>query len=148
MRAIIQRVSKAGVVVNGGEPRTIGRGMVVLLGVGEDDTRAEAEKLWAKIHKLRIFSDEADKTNLALPDVDGELLIVSQFTLFADCRKGNRPSFIHAGAPEMAIPLYEYFIELARAQVPHVQTGEFGADMQVDLVNDGPFTIWLDTDEL
>ncbi len=148
MKAVVQRVSHANVVVNGGEPRGIGRGFVVLLGVGADDTRAEADKLWNKISKLRIFADDEGKTNLALADVAGELLIVSQFTLFADCRKGNRPSFIHAGSPDVAIPLYEYFVELARAQVPHVETGEFGADMQITLCNDGPFTICLDTNDL
>ena len=148
MKAVIQRVTQAQVVVDGGEPRTIGQGFVVLLGVGEADTRAEADKLWNKICKLRIFADDEGKTNRALADVGGELLIVSQFTLYADCRKGNRPSFVHAGAPDVAIPLYEYFVDLARAQVPHVETGEFGADMQITLCNDGPFTICLDTDDL
>ena len=112
------------------------------------DTRAEADKLWGKLRGLRINEDENGKTNLALADVDGEVLVVSQFTLFADCRHGRRPSFTDAGAPDVANELYEYFLTLVRQDVEHVAHGIFGADMKVDLVNDGPFTIVLDTDNL
>ena len=112
------------------------------------DTRAEADKLWGKLRGLRINEDENGKTNLALADVDGEVLVVSQFTLFADCRHGRRPSFTDAGAPDVANELYEYFLTLVREDVEHVAHGIFGADMKVDLVNDGPFTIVLDTDAL
>ena len=121
---------------------------LVLLGVGHGDTRAEADKLWGKLRGLRINEDENGKTNLALADVDGEVLVVSQFTLFADCRHGRRPSFTDAGAPDVANELYEYFLTLVRQDVEHVAHGIFGADMKVDLVNDGPFTIVLDTDNL
>lgn len=148
MRAVVQRVSRASVAVAGEVIGSIGRGYLVLLGVGAADTKAEAEKLWAKLSGLRINNDSSGKTNLALADVAGELLVVSQFTLYADCRRGRRPSFTAAGDPAHANELYEYFIGLARADVEHVATGRFGADMQVDLVNDGPFTIVLDTDEL
>ncbi len=125
-----------------------GRGYLILLGVGEGDGQAQIERLWSKIFKMRIFEDEAGKTNLSLADVGGEVLVVSQFTLYASCKKGNRPSFTQAGAPTEAKQLYEAFVERARQDVAHVETGEFGAMMQVSLVNDGPFTIWLDTDEL
>ena len=148
MRALIQRVANARITIDGAEVREIGRGFVVFLGVGAGDTRAEADKLWRKISRMRIFGDETGKTNLALADVDGDVLVVSQFTLYANCKKGNRPSFTDAGAPDMADELYEYFASLARAEIPHVETGEFGADMLVELANDGPFTIWLDTAEL
>lgn len=148
MRAVIQRVSEASVRVDGGAPRGIGRGLVVLLGVGHDDSEAQMERLWSKIFRLRIFEDAEGKTNLALSDVGGQLLVVSQFTLYASCRKGNRPSFTDAGAPDEANRLYELFVDRARRDVPHVATGEFGANMQVSLVNDGPFTIVLDTDDL
>ena len=120
----------------------------MLLGVGHGDTRAEADKLWGKLRGLRINEDENGKTNLALADVDGEVLVVSQFTLFADCRHGRRPSFTDAGAPDVAKELYEYFLTLVHEDVEHVAHGIFGADMKVDLVNDGPFTIVLDTDNL
>ena len=122
--------------------------LLVLLGVGHGDTRAEADKLWGKLRGLRINEDENGKTNLALADVDGEVLVVSQFTLFADCRHGRRPSFTDAGAPDVANELYEYFLTLVCEDVEHVAHGIFGADMKVDLVNDGPFTIVLDTDNL
>lgn len=148
MRAVVQRVSSASVVIDGEVVGQIGRGYLVLLGVGRNDTRAEAEKLWGKLGGLRINDDENGKTNLSLEQVGGEVLVVSQFTLYADCRRGRRPSFTGAGAPDVANELYEYFLSLVRADVPHVACGCFGADMKVSLVNDGPFTIILDTDEL
>lgn len=148
MRAVIQRVERASVTIAGDVVGKIGAGYLILLGVGHDDTRAEADKLWGKIFALRINDDEEGKTNLSLPDVNGEVLVVSQFTLFANCRKGRRPSFVEAAPPTQATELYEYFVDLVCADVGRVQTGRFGADMQVELVNDGPFTIVLDTDEL
>lgn len=148
MRAVVQRVNSASVTIDGEVAGKIGRGYLVLLGVGQADTELEADKLWGKLRGLRINDDANGKTNLALADVDGEVLVVSQFTLYADCRRGRRPSFTAAGAPDMANALYEYFVSLVRKDVPHVATGRFGADMQVALVNDGPFTIVLDTDEL
>lgn len=117
-------------------------------GRGRGRRPRQIERLWGKIFKLRIFEDENGKTNRSLADVDGQVLIVSQFTLYASCKKGNRPSFTGAGAPDQAERLYEQFVERARQDVPHVETGRFGAMMQVSLVNDGPFTIWLDTDQL
>jgi D-tyrosyl-tRNA(Tyr) deacylase len=146
MRAVIQRVSSAEVAVEGRQIGKIGLGFVILLGVGHNDGEAEAKKLWEKTLKLRIFEDENAKANLSLADVKGELLIISQFTLFANCKKGNRPSFTEAGSPDEAKRLYEHFVELARRDVSLVATGEFGAMMDVSLVNDGPFTIILDTD--
>ncbi len=137
MRAVVQRVLNAGVTVDGECVGRIGRGYLVLLGVGHGDTRAEADKLWGKLRGLRINEDENGKTNLALADVDGEVLVVSQFTLFADCRHGRRPSFTDAGAPDVANELYEYFLTLVAQDVEHVAHGIFGADMKVDLVNDG-----------
>lgn len=148
MRAVIQRVSEANVAIDGEVVGACGRGYVVLLGVGAGDTEAEVERLWSKIAKLRIFPDGEHHTGAALADVDGEVLIVSQFTLYADCRKGNRPSFTAAGAPDESKRLYELFVKRAQQDVGHVACGEFGADMQVSLVNDGPFTICLDTEEL
>lgn len=148
MRALIQRVSSACVDVDHATVGSIGKGLLVFLGVGHDDTEDEAERLWGKIAKLRIFEDEAGKTNLSLTDVAGEVLVVSQFTLYASCKKGNRPSFTQAGAPDEAKRLYEWFANRAREDVVRVETGEFGANMAVSLTNDGPFTIWLDTDEL
>ncbi len=148
MRAVIQRVSNARVSIDGNVCGVIDRGLLIFLGVGRNDTEAQVERLWTKIFKLRIFGDENGKTNLALADVKGSVLIVSQFTLFANCRRGNRPSFTESGSPDEANRLYELFLERARLDVPHVESGEFGADMQVSLVNDGPFTIVLDTDEL
>ena len=148
MKAVIQRVKRAAVDVEGRTVGAIGRGFLILLGVGCRDTEEEARKLWAKTVKLRIFNDENGRTNLSLKDVQGEVLIVSQFTLYANCRKGNRPSFTEAGDPEKADRLYQYFTELARQDVPGVATGIFGAMMDITLVNDGPFTIILDTDEL
>lgn len=170
MRALIQRVTNATVAnldaeqalsasVPTGSPddadvmslipsASISSGYVILLGVGHEDTEAEAEKLWSKIVKLRIFEDEAGKTNLSLRDVGGSVLVVSQFTLFASCKKGNRPSFTDAATPDQADRLYQHFIDLVRADGIAVEHGWFGAHMQVSLVNDGPFTIWLDTDTL
>ena len=150
MRALIQRVEHASVSVDGKVVGSCGRGLLVLLGVGDGDDEATAEKLWRKAGGLRIFDDEAGKTNLSLADVGGEVLVVSQFTLYANCRRGRRPSFTEAAAPELGRALYERFCELAEADLgeAHVGRGIFGAHMQVELVNDGPFTIWLDTDEL
>lgn len=148
MRALIQRVSQAQVGIDGTTVGSIGPGLVILLGVGREDTESEAERLWAKIAKLRIFEDADGKTNLSLADVRGDVLVVSQFTLYANCRKGNRPSFTEAGSPDEANRLYEYFANLARADVPQVATGVFAAMMDVSLVNEGPFTIMLDTDTL
>lgn len=150
MRALIQRVRHASVTVDGEVTGSCGKGLLVLLGVGHEDDEALAEKLWNKILGLRIFEDEAGKTNLSLADVGGEALVVSQFTLYANCRRGRRPSFTDAAAPAQANALYERFCELAEADLgaEHVGRGVFGAMMEVSLVNDGPFTIWLDTNEL
>ena len=149
MRACIQRVNRASVTIDGTVAGAIGQGFLVFLGVGEGDTEAQADKLWAKIAKMRIFPDDkGHATGFALDQVGGNVLIISQFTLYADCKKGNRPSFVKAGDPAEANRLYEYFCEIARREFPDAQTGEFGADMQVELLNDGPFTIWLDTDDL
>ena len=144
MKLVLQRVLEASVETEGKTVGKIGKGYLVLFGAGEGDTCEDAERLAAKMINLRIFSDENDKINLSLGDVDGQLLIVSQFTLYADCRKGNRPNFIQAAKPELAESLYEYFIELCRQKVPVVETGIFGADMKVSLVNDGPFTVILE----
>ncbi len=148
MKFVIQRVSHASVTVEGQTIGKIGKGFLVLIGVSGDDTREIADKMVKKLLGLRIFEDENGKTNLDLAAVGGELLLISQFTLYADCKKGNRPSFIHAGAPDMANGLYEYIIAKCREQVPVVEKGEFGADMKVELLNDGPFTIVLDSAEL
>ena len=147
MRAVVQRVAQASVAIGGETVGCIDRGFLILLGVGEGDTTEQAERLWQKIWKLRIFPDGTHHTGASLADIDGEVLVVSQFTLYADCRKGNRPSFTKAGDPDTACALYEWFAERARQDAAHVATGEFGADMQVSLVNDGPFTICLDTDD-
>ncbi len=146
MRAVVQRVANASVSIKGNVCGSIGKGLLVLVGVGQNDSETEIERLWSKIFKLRIFGDETGKTNLSLADINGDVLIVSQFTLFANCRRGNRPSFTDAGAPDEAQRLYELFVKRARQDVATVATGEFGAGMQVSLVNDGPFTIVLDTD--
>ena len=148
MRAVVQRVTEASVEIDGEVVGACGPGFLVLLGVGQGDTDAEVEQLWGKISKLRIFPDGDKHTGCSLGDVDGEVLIVSQFTLYADCRKGNRPSFSKAGDPAESQRLYELFAQRARRDVRHVATGEFGADMKVSLVNDGPFTICIDTDDL
>ena len=148
MRALIQRVSSASVQTQGEELRAIGPGYVVLLGVGPEDDVATAERLWSKIRRLRIFPDEQGKTNQSLTDVGGSVLLVSQFTLYADCRRGNRPSFTKGATPDKAEQLYEQFANLVRKDNVSLQCGWFGAEMQVSLVNDGPFTIVLDTDDL
>ena len=121
---------------------------MVLIGVGESDTKEIADKMIHKMINLRIFEDEHGKTNLGLKDVDGSLLLISQFTLYADCKRGNRPSFVKAGAPDMAKELYEYIISKCKEEIEIVEQGEFGADMKVELLNDGPFTVLLDSDEL
>ncbi len=144
MRALLQRVLEASVEVDGKVVGSCGHGLAVFVGVGENDDEASAKRLWHKISGLRIFADEQGKTNLSLRDVRGELLIISQFTLYADCRRGMRPSFAHAAKPNDGERLYEYFCELAERDFSHVGRGIFGADMKVSLVNDGPFTIWLD----
>lgn len=147
MRALIQRVSSASVSTKGGNVNSIDQGFCILLGVGPDDTEQIAEKLWSKISKLRIFEDQDGKTNLSLRDVDGAVLLVSQFTLYADCRKGNRPSFTRGASPDLANHLYEYFAQLVRNDDIELKTGWFGAMMEVSLTNSGPFTIWLDSDD-
>ena len=141
MKIVMQRVREASVTVEGRTVGRIGRGFLVLLGVSQEDTRVQADKLAKKMLGLRIFPDAEGKTNLSLADVDGQLLVVSQFTLYADCRKGYRPSFVQAAGGQQAEELYEYFVELCRAGCPVVETGVFGAHMDVSLVNDGPFTI-------
>ena len=150
MRFVIQRVAHAQVDVDGETIGKIGRGFLVLVGVSETDTKEIADKMVRKMLGLRIFADENGKTNLSLQSVGGSLLLVSQFTLYADCKKGNRPSFIKAGDPHHAEQLYEYIISRCASEAPDIQikTGIFGADMQVFLVNDGPFTIILDSDEI
>lgn len=148
MRFLIQRVSEAEVKVDSKRIGHIQNGFLVLVGINKDDSREIADKMIHKLLNLRIFQDQAGKTNLNLESVKGSLLIISQFTLYADCKHGNRPSFTGAGAPDMANDLYEYIIEKCKETVPDVQHGEFGADMQVFLVNEGPFTIMLDSEEL
>lgn len=149
MKAVVQRVSKASVSIEGRISGEIDKGLMILLGIKEGDTKAQAEFLAAKIAGLRIFTDEQDKMNLSALDVGGEALVVSNFTLYGDCKKGKRPSYITAARPETADPLYEYFVErLAAAGISKVATGEFGADMQVMIQNDGPVTLILDTEEI
>lgn len=144
MKLVIQRVSEASVEVDGKICGEIGKGYLVLLGVGDGDTEADCIRLADKLINLRIFSDENDKINLSLKDVNGQLLIVSQFTLYADCRKGNRPNFTQAAKPDTAKALYEFFIEYCKKSVPVVQSGIFGTDMKVRLLNDGPFTVVIE----
>lgn len=144
MKVVIQRVEHASVTIDGQIHGRIGKGYLVLLGVGHDDDEATADRIVKKMIGLRIFADENGKTNLSLKDVGGSLLIVSQFTLYADCRHGNRPGFTDAAKPDRANALYEYFVKKCAEQVENVQTGSFGADMKVELLNDGPFTIILD----
>lgn len=148
MRAVVTRVTRASVSIDGTVRGSIGPGFLILLGVTHDDTQAQAAKLADKICGLRIFEDENGKMNLGLDAVQGQLLIVSQFTLYGSCRHGRRPDFLAAARPETAIPLYESFIALCREKGFHVETGEFGADMKVDSLNDGPLTLILDTDTL
>lgn len=148
MRFVIQRVTHASVTVDGNVLGKIEKGFMVLIGVSDEDTKETADRMVKKMLGLRIFEDENGKTNLDLHTVGGGLLLISQFTLYADCRKGNRPSFIRAGKPDMASEMYEYIIAKCKEQVPVVERGEFGADMKVELLNDGPFTIVLDSAEL
>ena len=145
MKFVIQRVSHASVTVHEETIGRINQGYLVLIGVGKEDTIEDADRLVKKMIGLRIFSDENGKINKSLKDVDGELLLVSQFTLYADCRHGNRPGFTEAAGPDLANELYEYIIASCKEQVPVVETGEFGADMKVELLNDGPFTIILES---
>ncbi|SET05192.1 MULTISPECIES: D-aminoacyl-tRNA deacylase [Pseudobutyrivibrio] len=147
MKFVVQRVNEASVKVDGNVIGQIGKGFLVLIGVADSDTKEIADKMVKKLLGLRIFDDENDKINLSLSDVGGELLLISQFTLYANCKKGYRPSFTDAGAPDMANEMYEYIIEKCKEQF-HVETGEFGADMKVSLQNDGPFTIILDSAEI
>jgi len=148
MRFVIQRVKYASVKVDGETVGEIGKGLLVLCGIAGTDTTAIADKMVKKLCGLRIFEDENGKTNLSLADVGGRLLMISQFTLYADCRGGNRPSFINAGKPDMAEPMYRYLLAEAEKYVPGVGHGIFGADMKVELLNDGPFTVIFDSDEI
>lgn len=148
MRFVIQRVTHASVTVDGSVIGQIGKGFLVLIGVGHEDNEQIADKMMSKLCKMRIFDDENGKTNLSLNDVGGQLLMVSQFTLYADCKKGNRPSFTNAGSPQLGNELYQYCISYARREGFHVEEGSFGADMKVELLNDGPFTIVLDSEQL
>ena len=145
MRVVVQRVKHASVTINGSVNGKINNGFLVLLGIQSTDSEQDVDYLVKKVTNLRIFSDENDKMNLSLKDVNGELLIVSQFTLYANCREGNRPSFVEAAKPDIAIPLYEYFVSECKKIIPVVETGIFSADMKVDLLNDGPVTIIMDS---
>ena len=148
MRFVIQRVQRASVKVDGELISEIGKGFLVLAGVSHSDTRETADKMVKKMQGLRIFEDENGKTNLSLSDVGGEILLVSQFTLYADCKRGNRPGFTDAAAPDTANEMYEYIVAKTKEYVPSVKKGIFGADMKVELLNDGPFTIVLDSEKL
>lgn len=148
MKIVLQRVARARVTVDGQETGSIGKGFLVLLGVSQTDTEEIADRMVDKIGKLRIFEDGNGKTNLSLADVKGAILVVSQFTLYADCKKGNRPSFTKAGAPDLANRLYEYVLERFRGYADQVEKGCFGEHMEVELLNDGPFTLVLDSDEI
>lgn len=148
MKFVIQRVTDAKVSVDGKVVGKIGKGSMVLIGIAGTDTVEIADKMIKKLIGMRIFEDENGKTNLALKDVGGELLLISQFTLYSDCKKGNRPSFVNAGAPDMADEMYQYIISQCKKEIDVVEKGIFGADMKVSLVNDGPFTIVLDSDEI
>jgi len=147
MRLVIQRVNEARVVIEGNISGEIKKGLLVFLGVGDGDTKEMVDKYVDKLLKLRIFADQDGKTNLSVQDIGGEILVVSQFTLYADCKKGNRPSFVKAAAPDLAEELYEYFKKKVADNYGFVQSGEFGADMKVELINDGPFTILWDSQE-
>ena len=148
MRAVLTRVKHASVTIDGKVHGQIGEGFLILLGITHEDTEAQAVKLADKLTGLRIFEDENGKMNRGLDEVKGELLVVSQFTLYGNCKKGRRPEFLAAARPEVAIPLYEKFVELCRAKGFHTETGKFGAYMQVDSLNDGPLTLVMDTDQL
>lgn len=144
MKVVIQRVQHASVTIDGAVHGAIEQGFLVLLGVGHEDDEATADRIVKKLVGLRIFADENGKTNLSLKDVGGSLLVVSQFTLYADCRHGNRPGFTDAAKPDKANALYEYFVKKCKEHITNVQTGSFGADMKVELLNDGPFTVILE----
>lgn len=148
MKFVIQRVQSATCTVDENITGAIRKGFLVLIGISNTDTTEIADKMLKKLIGLRIFEDSEGKTNLSLKDVNGELLLISQFTLYADCKKGNRPSFINAGKPDMAKELYEYIIQKCKAEIPVVEKGIFGADMKISLLNDGPFTIVLDSEEI
>lgn len=148
MKFVVQRVTSASCRVDNEVTGEINKGFLVFIGVSDEDTKEIADKMTKKLIGLRIFEDEIGKTNLALKDVGGELLLISQFTLYADCKKGYRPSFIRAGKPDMANEMYEYIIAKCKEEIPVVERGIFGADMKISLINDGPFTIILDSDEI
>ncbi len=148
MKFVIQRVTSASCRVDDQVTGQINRGFLVFIGVSDEDTTEIADKMTKKLLGLRIFEDENGKTNLALKDVDGELLLISQFTLYADCKKGNRPSFVRAGKPDAANEMYQYIIKKCKEEIPVVEQGIFGADMKISLLNDGPFTIILDSNEI
>ena len=148
MKFVIQRTAEASVSVDTQIIGAIQKGYLVLIGIAEEDSKAIADKMVRKMIGLRIFEDENGKTNLSLADVGGSLLLISQFTLYANCKRGNRPSFTEAGSPDKANALYEYILEKCKESVPNVQKGSFGAEMKVSLVNDGPFTIVLDSEDL
>ena len=148
MRAVLIKVTSASVRAEGETVGKIGQGFLILLGVAAEDTEVQCRKLADKLCSLRIFDDENDKINLSLDDVGGEILVISQFTLYGNCRKGRRPEFLRAARPETAVPLYEQFVELCREKGYHVETGVFGAHMEVESVNDGPFTLVVDTEDL
>ena len=148
MKFVVQRVTHASVTVDGTVCGKINKGFMVLIGVGQKDDEAVADKMVSKLVNMRIFEDENGKTNLALKDVNGQLLLISQFTLYANCKKGNRPSFIDAGSPDKANALYEYIVAKCREEITVVEKGIFGAEMKVELLNDGPFTVILDSDEI
>ena len=146
MRLVIQRVKEASCLIDNKKVSSIGQGYMVLLGVSDTDTKETADKMIKKLINLRIFEDENGKTNLSIENVNGEIMVISQFTLYANCKKGNRPSFVDAGGPTKAHELYEYVIAKIKESGINVASGEFGADMQISLINDGPFTIYLDSD--
>ena len=148
MRFLVQRVKNASVSVDGEVIGSIGKGLLVFVGVRDDDTEQIADKLTDKLSRLRIFEDQVGKTNLSVADVGGSFLVISQFTLYADMRRGNRPSFVRAGAPDMANELYEYVLKRLKDMGFETQHGNFGADMKVELLNDGPFTVMMDSDEI
>jgi len=148
MKFVVQRVTTASCRVDNEITGNINKGFLVLIGVSDSDTTEIADKMTKKLIGLRIFEDENGKTNLSLKDVNGELLLISQFTLYADCKKGNRPSFIRAGKPDAAKAMYEYIIQKCKEEIPVVEQGIFGADMKISLLNDGPFTVILDSDEI
>ena len=148
MKALLQRVKYASVTTDNRLVAKIGKGLLIFLGIEKNDTQIQADYLAHKAANLRIFEDNFHKMNLSVKDIKGEILVVSQFTLYGDCKKGKRPSFVRAARPETAIPLYESFIAHCKNTGLNVQTGEFGADMQIELINDGPVTIWLDTEEM